>query len=279
MLLGHDKQKKYFQNVIKNDVLSHAYLFTGQDMIGKKTFAMELFELINNRKSDGDPDFILAGPKLLDGESKIYIEDIRKLKSFFRFKPYLGPYKFAIIDDAHQLTAEAANALLKILEEPPSFSIIILVSSMPGLIPSTILSRCEEVRFGLANEKEVDAHLMSKKVSKEDKDFLVKLAGGRMGLINRLADGGGMADAKNAIDDLRKLFNSGIYEKINYAKKVHEKENYSLLVDYWTHWVSAHLRSSPRNEKIVRGLLSLSSIISQPQYNHRLALENFLINL
>jgi len=278
-LIGHNKQKKYFKYVVGNGALSHAYLFTGSEMIGKKMMALELFELMNGRSYVNDPDFVFIGPNLSEGESKIYIEDIRKLKSFFRFKPYTGPYKLAIIDDAHCFTDEAANALLKILEESPKFSIIILISSVPGLIPTTIVSRCERVRFNEATEKETVDYLIEKKVNKEDREFIVKLAGGRIGLVNRLIEGGGMAEAKRAVDDLRKLFNSGIYEKMSYAKKIHEKGDYQPKVGYWLNWVSANLRNSPKNEKIVKNLLSLNQLVSQPQFNHRLALENFLLNL
>lgn len=278
-LVGHDRNKKYFQNVIKNGAISHAYLFTGQEMIGKKMLALELFELINERSYMNDPDFVFLGPNLSEGESKIYIEDVRKLKSFFRFKPYAGPYKLAIIDNAHCFTDEAANALLKIIEEPPGFSVIVLVSAMPGMIPATIVSRCEKVNFNEATKKETADYLIEKKISKEDREFLIKLAGGKIGLINRLIEGDNIIEAKKAVDDLRKLLNSGIYEKMNYAKHVHEKGNYQPKIGYWLNWVSAHLASSPKNKKIVENLLALNQLISQPQFNHRLALENFLLNL
>lgn len=278
-LVGHDRNKKYFQNVMKNGAISHAYLFTGPEMIGKKMLALEIFKLINGRSHINDPDFISIGPNLSDGEFKIYIEDVRKLKSFFHLKPYFGPYRMALVDDAHCFTDEAANALLKILEEPPGFSVIVLVSSMPGLIPATIVSRCERVRFNEATEQETADYLIEKKINKEDRDFLVKLAGGRIGLVNRLIEDGGIIEAKKAVDDLRKLFNSGVCEKMDYAKKIHEAGDYQPKVSYWLNWVSAHLTSSPKNKKIVENLLALNQLTSQPQFNHRLALENFLLNL
>lgn len=284
---GNNKNKRYFENLIQKKVLSHAYLFSGPEMVGKRSFALELFRLLNGQNPEGRPDFISVSPNFAEEETKIYIEDIRKLKSFFRLKPHTGPYKFALIDDAHCLTIEAANALLKVLEEPPSFSVIVLVSSMPGLLPTTIVSRCEEVRFGEASSKEVDSFLSDKKIKKEDKDFLLKLAGGRIGLISRLIENDGISEAQKAIDDLRKLLNSEIFEKMSYAKKIHEKAlrhssgqgAYQPLIDCWLNWVSAHVRQSPKNEKIVKELLELHQIVSQPQYNHRLALENFLLNL
>lgn len=311
MLVGHTKQKKYFNQVITNGLLGHAYLFTGPEMIGKRTFALELAknifdddfsqnQVVNFSDAQSampkateksttwqNPDFKLIAPKAEDGESKIYIDDIRGLRRFLALKTYSGGRRVVIFDDAHCLTPEAANAFLKILEEPPLGSLIILVSSMPGLLLSTILSRCEEVRFVGADGREVISYLVDKKLKQDDKEFLAKLAGGRIGLMNRLIEGNGITEAKKAVDDLRKLLNSGIYEKIDYAKKVHEKAlrqnsgqgGYQPLVDYWLNWVSANIRNSPKNEKIVKELLALNQIISQPQFNHRLALENFLLNL
>src|SRR3989344_8729970 len=131
---GFEKNKKYFINAVKNGNLSHAYLFSGPDGIGKKMFADDIFHLVNQREPDGDPDFKLLAPRLEEDETKIYVEDIRKLKSYLSFKPYYGPYKFVVINDADRLVLEAANAFLKMLEEPAPFSIIILVSSKPKLI-------------------------------------------------------------------------------------------------------------------------------------------------
>lgn len=279
MLIGHNKNKKYFTNLIDQGSLGHAYIFSGPDMIGKKTFALDIFELANKRNRENDPDLISISSNIAEGESKIYIEDIRKLKSFFHLKPYYGPHKFAVIDGADRLTPEASNALLKLLEEPPKFSVIILVSSFPKLIPATILSRCESVKFREANEKEILGYLEGKKISNTDREFIVKLAQGRIGFIDKFLSSEEIKEAKKAIDDLRQLLGHGVFERMNYAKKVHEKGDYRPRIDYWLSWVSAHLKASPKNEKIVKNLLFLTNIISQPQNNHRLALENFLLNL
>lgn len=279
MLIGHHKQKRYFNQVIANGALGHAYLFSGPEMIGKKFFALELVKNILGKDFTQNPDFKLIAPKTEDGESKIYIENIRDLKKFLSLKSYGGGRRAVVFDDVHCLTPEAASAFLKLLEEPPVGALFIMISSVPGLILPTILSRCEEVRFVQATEKEVENYLAEKKINKEDKEFLVKLVRGRIGLAESLIKKDGIAEARKAVDELRKLLNSGIYEKMDYAKKVHEDDDYQPRVDYWLNWVSANVSNAPKNEKIVKGLLSLSNIISQPQFNHRLALENFLLNL
>ena len=284
-MIGHNKQLTYFQNVIKNGLLAHAYLFSGPEMIGKKLFALNLCRIINDRLPESDLDIKVFSPKFDEDKMKIYIENIKELRKFLSYKSQTGLYKFVILDDAHCLTNEASNALLKILEEPPMFSIIILISFLPGLLPATIVSRCEEVRFREAIEKEVmnflndrilDSHM---KLTKDNKDFLLKLSGGRIGLINRLIQNNEIEVARKNVDELRKLLNAGICEKLDYAKKIYDTNNYKSIVDYWLSWVSSYIRKSSKNEKIVKELLFLHQIISQPQYNHRLALENFLLNL
>src|SRR3989344_2482772 len=180
MLIGHTKQHQYFQNLIKNEILGQAYLFTGPEMIGKKTFALELAKSVFG-EIEQNQDFKFIEPKIADAETKLYIEDIRDLRRFLSFKSYSGGRRLVLINNAHSLTNEAANAFLKILEEPPADSTIILISSVPGLLPITILSRCEEVKFLPLNQEEIaDFISQNKKLNKEDKEFLVKISGGRI---------------------------------------------------------------------------------------------------
>ncbi|MBI2062286.1 MAG: AAA family ATPase [Candidatus Yanofskybacteria bacterium] len=239
-IVGHDKHKRYFEQIIKCGQLSHAYLFCGPEGIGKKMFAYEIFRLINNREPENDPDFKLLTPRLDEDETKIYIEDVRNLKSYFSLKPYYGPYKFAVINDADRLVPEASNAMLKLLEEPSPFTVIILISSKPKLILPTVLSRCEEVRFLPPREKVID-----------------------------------QATAK-AVDEFMKICKEGICERMQYAEKLFTGKNYQNLIVGLIHTLRA--RENP-NHKILKNLLRLNYLLSQPHFNHRLALENFLINL
>src|SRR3989344_6512162 len=238
--IGFDKNKKYFLDAIKNGNLSHAYIFCGPDGIGKKLFAYDLFSFINQREPEGDPDFKLLTPRLEDDETKIYIEDIRKLNSYLSLKPYRGPYKFVVINDADRLVPEAANAFLKILEEPSPFTVIILVSSQPKFILPTVLSRCEKMQFLPSRGKEVD-------------EKTIKVIGEFMGVAKQ-----------------------GITERMQYAEKLFAGKDYQNLVVGLIYTLRA--RENP-NHKVLKNLLRLNSLLSQPQFNHRLALENFLINL
>ncbi len=235
-----DKNKKYFINAAKNGNLSHTYLFSGPEGIGKKMFACDIFRLVNQREPEGDPDFKLLTPRLEEDETRIYIEDVRKLKSYLSLKPYAGPYKFVVINDADRLVPEASNAMLKLLEEPSPFTIIILISSKPKFILPTVLSRCETVQFLPSGQKEID------KTTAE------------------------------AVDEFIKIAKEGVCERMQYAEKLFAGKDYQNLVVGLINTLRA--RENP-NHKVLKNLLKLNYLLSQPQLNHRLALENFLVNL
>src|SRR3989344_572157 len=237
---GHEKQKIYFEEALKRNNLSHAYLFGWPEIIGKKRFAYDIFRLINQREPEGDPDFKLLTPRLEDDETKIYTEDIRDLKAYLALKPYYGPYKFVVINDADRLVPQAANAFLKILEEPSPFTVIIMISSQPKLILPTVLSRCEKVQFLPSSEKKIDD-----KTVKEVAEFI-------------------------------KVCREGVCERMQYAERLFAGKDYQNLVVGLIHTLRA--RENP-NYKVLKNLLRLNSVLSQPQFNHRLALENFLVNL
>ena len=131
--IGFEKQKKFFKQIKTNGNLAHAYLFTGQEMIGKKTFAIELTSLINRvgketKKFNNDPNILVLTANDSDSGKSISVDQIRSAKSFLNLSPYSGAYKFLIVNDAHLMTVESQNSLLKILEEPSHSSIIFLIT-------------------------------------------------------------------------------------------------------------------------------------------------------
>lgn len=278
-VVGHAKNQNYFETVFKNGRLSHAYLFTGPAMIGKKLFAENLFKKANGRDTaENNPDFKLIFPRVLEGETKIYIDDIRDIKSFLSLKPYYGPYKFLIIDKADRMTDDASNALLKTLEEPAPHSIIILVTANPKLLLPTISSRCETIKFLPPEENEIAEFIKQKnyKTKEEDLSFLLKLARGRIGWLIGELETDRLAETKKNIDDFQKIIGQGIFEKMQFAKKTYENDSYAELAGKWLNWAYSFDAGGIR---ILKGLLQLNRLFSQPQFNHRLALENFLINI
>lgn len=237
-----EKQKNYFKRLIKSDSLSHAYVFVGEDKFANLSFAKELCTLISGKNFDNNPDIKFIYPDIEKDIYKIHIENIRGLKYFMSFKPYSSNYKIAVINDADTITIEAANSLLKILEEPPSQSMIILISSKAKLLPQTILSRCEIVRFLTLQQEQTSES------SKAGLNF----------------------------DKIRK---QNIASRMRYARNIYEKENYIELVNLWLNSLRPKLLEDNSLAPVLRNLLNLSKIISQPQFNHRIALENFFVTL
>ena len=284
--IGFEKQKKFFAQILETAPpaggLAHAYIFAGPEMIGKQMFARDLFVLANNREqfNQNDPDLRMVSPRLAEGETKIYIEDARDIKQFLSLKPYHGPYKFVIINDAERLTPEASNALLKALEEPVSNSVLILISSKLRILLPTIISRCQMIRFLSHSPKQSEEFLSnasaSRRISKSDQQLLLAMAQGRIGWLANAIDQ--VSEIKKAIADLEKVLSGGASDRMLYAKKMYEKETYQATVTHWIYWLYANSQISARHNAL-KQLLTLATHISQPQYNHRLLLENALLDL
>lgn len=148
-------------NALKNGRISHAYLFSGPRGTGKTSVARILAKALNclNRKSDqfepcNQCDHcreINEGRFLdlveIDAASTRGIDDVRELRENIKFPPLKAKYKVFIIDEAHQLTKDAFNALLKTLEEPPEYVIFILATTEPEKLPPTVLSRLQRYDF------------------------------------------------------------------------------------------------------------------------------------
>lgn len=159
----HKKQWEFLKNKFEAGQFSHAYLFVGQNNIGKKDFAKELVKLINNKSIAGSdlaiereafPDLLVVTS--INSESSIKNEkdsmeidvaQIRQVNNFLSYKSYYGGYKAIIIENAERMNQEAQHCFLKTLEEPKGNTVIILVSSKPEMLLSTIFSRCQVIKF------------------------------------------------------------------------------------------------------------------------------------
>lgn len=165
-LLGQEIILEVLKNAAKSDKLAHAYLFFGPRGSGKTTTARLIAKIANCKKRQENEKFkaigepcnecinckeIDAGKSLdvieIDAASNRGIDEIRDLKEGIKFSPASSAYKVFIIDEAHQLTKEAFNALLKTLEEPPAHAIFILATTEAEKMPITIISRTQRFQF------------------------------------------------------------------------------------------------------------------------------------
>lgn len=158
-------------NQIKNDEVGHAYLFTGTRGTGKTSIAKIFAKAINCLTPvNGSPCGKCAACQALsdmgsvdifeiDAASNNRVDEIRELRERVKYPPVTCKYKVYIIDEVHMLTDSAFNALLKTLEEPPSYVVFILATTEVQKLPATILSRCMRFDFKLLTEEELENHL------------------------------------------------------------------------------------------------------------------------
>ena len=158
-VVNQDHVKQTLSNALTQGRVGHGYIFSGPRGTGKTTMARIVAKALNCEKGPSpEPCLecascteIAAGNSMdlveMDAASNRRIDDIRELRENVRYRPVRDAYKVFIIDEAHQITADAFNALLKTLEEPPEWVVFILCTTEPHQFPSTIVSRCQNFPF------------------------------------------------------------------------------------------------------------------------------------
>ena len=187
-VIGQEHVVRTLTNALKLNRVSHAYLFSGPRGTGKTTIARLL------AKSVGCADLDLIE---IDAASNRGIDEIRELRDGIKFAPTAGKYKVFIIDEVHQLTKEAFNALLKTLEEPPAHAIFILATTEAHKVPGTILSRVQQFAFRRLTIAEIIRKLQ--KIVEAEK---IKIDENAVRLIAAYA-GGSYRDAESMLEQLR----------------------------------------------------------------------------
>ena len=249
-ILGQDRAVEKVRRIVNEGRVGHSYLFFGPDGIGKRTIAIKFAQALNCdeyrddicgeclscRKIGGmnHPDLFLIEP---DGEY-IKIEQARELQRKINLKVYEGKKKVVIINQAQKMTIEAANALLKVLEEPPPDTVLILLANNRDSLLPTIVSRCQIIRFNLLN-KQVQQNLFMNKqdMDKEQAELLSHLYQGigekKSDLdFNRL-----LIDRRKIIDNFLKLDMNKIEDIFNLAAKWSaKKEDAKFFINMLQIW-------------------------------------------
>jgi DNA polymerase III subunit gamma/tau len=205
-LVGQEPIIRTLKNALKSGNLTHAYLFTGPRGTGKTSTARLLAKTVNcSNPKDGEPcneclqcREITAGNSFnvieIDAASNRGIDNIRDLREKVMMPPSTGKYKVYVLDEAHMLTTEAFNALLKTLEEPPPYAIFVLATTDVHKMLPTVLSRCQRFDFKRISTRQIVERLLY--VSEQEH---IKLERTAAELIARTA-AGGMRDALSLLD-------------------------------------------------------------------------------
>ena len=215
-VVGQEHIVKTLKNQIKNNNIGHAYLFSGTRGTGKtstaKIFARAVnclnpineepcneCEICRDTLNDNIMDVVE-----IDAASNNSVDDIRELRESVKYTPSKAKYKVYIIDEVHMLSQGAFNALLKTLEEPPSYVIFILATTEPHKIPATILSRCQRFDFKRVSSKDIAAR-MAYICEKED----IEVEDKALNLIARNSQGA-LRDALSILDQCMSFGNDKI---------------------------------------------------------------------
>ncbi|MBM7855158.1 DNA polymerase-3 subunit gamma/tau [Desulfohalotomaculum tongense] len=214
-IVGQQHITRTLQNAISSGRVSHAYLFCGPRGTGKTSTAKVLAKTLNCLNSQaGEPCnqcqnciSTIEGTAVdvieIDAASNRGIEDIRDLREKVKYSPANGRYRIYIIDEVHMLTAEAFNALLKTLEEPPSHVVFVLATTEPHKVPVTVLSRCQRFDF-----RRIDVKDMLPRLRQVAESAGLQVEEQALVLIARAAEGG-LRDALSILDQ-GSVFGDGI---------------------------------------------------------------------
>ena len=196
-IIGNEKVKIELENILALNKISHSYLFIGIDGIGKKLFAREFAKAIlcneENKYCDkcksclefntnNNPDY---GEIIPEGNS-IKIDQIREMQRKILESPIISNKKVYIIDNAHLMTKEAQNALLKTLEEPPDYLAIILISANESNLLSTIISRCLALKFSNIQNYQIEQYLKEKYKLNIIPESIIEASNGSIGSAEKL---------------------------------------------------------------------------------------------
>ncbi len=191
-ILGNERQKKILRRALQRKRIPNSLLFCGPEGVGKERMALVLAKAMNCKKKKDDacevcsscqaisranfPDVMIIAPE----ENVIKIDQMRILKQTAHFKPMVGDKRIFIINEAEKMNEEAANSLLKILEEPPLFSHIVLVTANPELIKLTIKSRCQIINFQPVSREDIEKILIEKGFEREKAKVVSLLVRGNL---------------------------------------------------------------------------------------------------
>ena len=226
-IIGHKREKNLISSFLENNNISHAYLFSGKKGIGKSKVAKEFAKaLLNVQNLDSSPDFKYITKK--DDKKDIIVEQIRKeLIDDIYISPISGDRKVYIIDDAETLNVASQNSLLKTLEEPPKYAVIILISSNINSFLPTIISRVNEIAFEGVSREELRTYIENsydKNLSNNMLDFIDGSIGNAINILEN-----NLLDSFVKIDELyKKLLEKDVIVSLKNSEEIDFGMEYML---------------------------------------------------
>jgi len=252
-VIGQEQMTQNLENALKYKKISHAYLFQGERLSGKRMIA-DIFARALQCEGDGDkpcnqcrsckqaingnhPDIIYVEH---DKPNVISVDNIRtQINGDIAIKPYSSAYKIYIVDEAEKMNTQAQNALLKTLEEPPEYAVIMLLSTRAEAMLPTILSRCVALNTKPVPDDKIRHFLMTKvQIPDYRASICASFARGNVGRAIQLASNEEFDKMKaEVLDNLKSIFEMEVYQMAAAAKKITEEkfeiEDYLDLCFIW----------------------------------------------
>ena len=269
-LIGHEWAVDMLKKHVANGTRRHAYLFAGPPGLGRRTLALRFAQALNCQTpiAAGIPcgecrdckqiaamqhaDLTVIQAEAEGGTLKV--DQIRETRRTLVLKPYQANYRVALFLRFQEANDNAANALLKTLEEAPSYAVLILTTDNPEQLLPTIVSRCEVLRLRPLKIEEVQQALESRGVEADRAKLVAHISGGRFGYALRLIESEPLLEKREErLNDLQSLISASRVEKFAYADKLaKDKESMRQAILIWlSYWRDVMLRSARAETPLV----------------------------
>lgn len=274
-IIGQEQMIEHFKSAIEMDKVSHAYIIQGDYDSGKKLMASVFAKALQCEQkgtepcnhctsclqadTGNQPDIIYVSH---EKPNSIGIHDVREqINGSIGIKPYSSDYKIYIVDEAEKMTAEAQNALLKTIEEPPAYAVIFLLTTNLGKLLPTILSRCVVLNIQPVKDELIKKHLLSLGVEERQAEFCTAFSMGNVGKAIRVATSEEFNEIKNdCVHMLKYAKDMQVYELIQAVKELtkYKLQIYDYL-DFMLMWY--------RDVLLLKATGNANSLIYQEQYS------------
>jgi DNA polymerase-3 subunit delta' len=269
-LIGHEWAVDMLKKHIVHGTTRHAYLFAGPPGLGRRTLALRFAQALNCESPSGPglpcgecrnckqiaamqhPDLAVVQADAEGGTMKV--DQIRETRRLLTLKPYAANYRVALFLRFHEANDSAANALLKTLEEAPSYAVLILTADNPEQLLPTIVSRCEVLRLRPLKIQEVQKALEEKGFEINQSKLIAHISGGRFGYARRLLESESLlAEREERLNDLQGLISASRVEKFSYADKLSkDKDSMRRVILLWlSYWRDVMLRTAQAKSPLV----------------------------
>lgn len=269
-LTGHEWAVDMLKKHVIHGTTRHAYLFCGPPGLGRRTLALRFAQALNctTPVDKGIPCGQCRDCKQIesmqhadltviqaDGEGGVLkVDQIREARKTLILKPYMSKFRVALFLRFQEANDNAANALLKTLEEAPSYAVLVLTADNPEQLLPTIVSRCEVLRLRPLSVEEVQKGLENRGIEKGRAKLIAHISGGRFGYASRLVEDDALLDKREErLNDLLTLLPASRVEKFAYADKLsRDKDSMRQAILFWlSYWRDVMLRTAQAETPLV----------------------------